>query len=104
MTVLYVVTTNSAIEAEFNGLRLWRGSKTLDPGFYLWSNNYVSYQLYYVDKLSTVYTPVNYLLPQELDYEPFNLLFRSPGWQCDPATGNRIVYRVVDPVEYVFMY
>lgn len=103
MTVLYVVTTNSAIEVEFYGLSLWRGD-TSRSGFYIWSDNYVSYRLFYVDKSSTVYTPVNYLLPQELDYEPFDLLFRSPGWQCDPATGNRIVYRVVDPIEYVFMY
>lgn len=105
MLVLYVVTTNSAIRARnswnVKGY-LWDGNNTFG-GFYAKREDDGNFSLVYVEEnTGKVYISVNYRVPWDSDGYVIEMLLGYKGWQLDPETGTRIMYRVLEPVEYLF--
>jgi len=96
----YVVTGNYAIRVESVGMYVWRGDNT-SPGLYV---NLDTREMIYVDKTGAVYVAVNMRIANDGKLTYITLLLTQPGndWQRCPETGERVMYRVLDPVEYVF--
>ena len=105
MPILYVVTTNSALKCTTGwndkGIYLWTGDNT-GPGFYVKQDKDGDFSLIYVEKTGKVYVSVNYRVPWDSDSYVIEMLLGCKGWQIDPETGTRIMYRVLEPIEYLF--
>jgi len=96
----YVVTSNSAIQIRSVGMYVWRGDNT-KPGLYFDPD---TREMIYVDKDGVVYVAVNMRIIDDDEGLYVHSLLTQPGndWQRCPETGERIMYRVAEPVEYIF--
>jgi hypothetical protein len=96
----YVVTSNSAIQIRSVGMYVWRGDNT-KPGLYFDPD---TREMIYVDKAGVVYVAVNMKIIDDDEGLYVHCLLTQPenDWQRCPETGERIMYQVLDPVEYVF--
>lgn len=96
----YVVTGNYAVRIESRGMCVWRWDNT-KRGLYVDPD---TREMIYVDKTGAVYVAVNMRIAEDDEGLYVHCLLTQPenDWQRCPETGNRVMYRVLDPVEYVF--
>lgn len=98
--ILHIIDDNTAIQAFCEkSVPDWRGN-IYDVGFH-WHG----YHLVYVAKRGgPIVVSINELSPDSMGLTYYYRLFRQPDskWHTDPETGNRIEYRYMHPVEYVF--
>jgi hypothetical protein len=96
----YVVTGNYAVRVESVGVYAWQGDNTR-PGLYIDPD---TREMLYVDKKGVVYVAVNMRIIDDDEGLYVHCLLTQPenDWQRCPETGERVMYRVVEPVEYVF--
>lgn len=95
----YVASDNTAIRMDKPVVIFpWTGDLTRG-GFYTRDGK----DLIYVDRRTgKVFIATN--LDLSRDWEYIDTLFNQPDndWHTDPDTGNRILYRYLEPVEWVF--
>lgn len=99
----YVVSDNTAIRMDApDTIRTWTGDNTR-PGFYIRDDKDL---LYVEEKTGKVLIAVGVDLSREREYSEYYYytLFCVPddAWHTDPDTGDRIRYRYLEPVEWVF--
>ena len=101
MAVLYVLGDGPAYAirtAREHTLESYRDWPTI-PGFYVLDEG-----VGYVDREGRVFVTTNLVMEIE-SFDDLIALFDWAGdddWHCDPETGDRLVYRRLEPVEYVF--
>ena len=99
----HVINDNTAIRMGYYDVILpWTGYTTR-PGFYIRDDK----DLLYVDRKSgRVLIAINLELSRDREYSDYfyYTLFNQPAndWHINPDTGQRIVYRYLEPVEWVF--
>jgi hypothetical protein len=99
----YVVSDNTGVRMDKPGVILrWEGDVTR-PGFYYRNDK----DLIYVDKKTgkvLIATNLDLSLEREYSSYYYRTLFNQPDndWHTDPDTGDRIRYRYLEPVEWVF--
>jgi hypothetical protein len=99
----YVVSDNTAIRMDKPYVVLpWTGDVT-QPGFHYRDDKH----LLYVDrKTGRILIATNLDISREREYSDYYYytLLNQPGndWHIDPDTGDRIRYRYLEPVEWVF--
>jgi hypothetical protein len=106
----YVVSDNTAIRldgAEY-GVRVWDGPGDLSPGFVIRRGGGTELQLLYVLASGQgVITPINLDLSlpgRNRPTEWYYALIDQPenDWQRDPDTDQVLVYRYLNPIEWMF--
>lgn len=99
----YVVTDNTGIRMDKPDIIQYWGVENTRPGFYIRDDKH----LLYVDrKTGRILIAINLDLSREREYSDYYYysLFNQPDndWHIDPDTGSRILYRYLEPVEWVF--
>ena len=106
----YVVTDNTAVRvdgAEY-GIRVWDGPGDLSPGFVIRKGGVTGLQLLYIPASGQkIITPINLDLSLPGRSRPtrwYYTLTNQPenDWHRDPDTDKILVYRYLDPIEWVF--
>jgi hypothetical protein len=106
----YVVSDNTAIRldgAEY-GVRVWDGPGDLSPGFVIRKDGVTGLQLLYIlPKGQGMITPINLDLSLPYRSRPtrwYYALTDQPenDWQRDPDTDQVLVYRYLNPIEWMF--
>ena len=97
----YVVTDNTGIRLdEHDVIMPWTGDVTR-PGFYIRDDKHL---LYVWTGRILIATNLDLSLEREYSDYYYYALFNQPDndWHIDPDTGSRILYRYLEPVEWVF--
>ena len=98
--ILYIISDNTAIRAVANNMiPEWCGDT--DVAGFFWDEDYL---VYVAKRNGPVLRSTTELAPQTMGLTYYYRLFQQPDniWHNDPETGNRICYRYLHPVEYVF--
>lgn len=98
--ILYIIDDNTAISAIADkSVPEWHGN-IYDVGFH-WDDDHL---VYVAKGGGPVLVSVDKLSPKSMGLVYYYRLFRQPdkNWHTDPETGNRVSYRYMHPVEYVF--
>ena len=98
--ILHILDDNTAIQAFCKKtVPDWSGD-IYGVGFH-WDGDHL---VYIVKRGGPVVVSINELRPYSMGLTYYYRLFhqRDSEWHTDPETGNRIKYRYMHPVEYVF--
>lgn len=96
----HIITDNTAIKLMYRpyGIGLWRGYERRKPGFSVRRNTDL---LYSDPRTSRVLIAININV---LEYENIYPLLYQPDqdWHRNPDTGLPVLYRYLEPVEWLF--
>lgn len=99
----YVVSDNTGVRMDDHDVILYWSTDNTRSGFYIRDGKDL---LYVNQKSGRILIATNLDLSREREYSDYYYytLFNQPAddWHIDPDTGQRIVYRYLEPVEWVF--